>query len=400
MFIKHTGQPHKVIYVTDSYQRVTQNKDNYADHTGVASHFAVEAIADAIAKIASGPGVIVVDKTVPVAADLTIGANISIDIRDGGSFAVSSGKTLTISGPFAVNGQPFGTVFTGAGTVIAISKGVFSQIESGEGFVLGGSAQSIFEYSTTPNFPLGYRRVVDDRVFKYSKANDSNTVLSLFGARCTNFPQEGSTDAVIYAVGTYEITIPMNDNAVNEAAEKLEDYWKDGYIWVQEYPQVNGVGEIYRIKSSAAAVGSFVTLTLETPIRVQVGASSWITAWPNPYQNVDTTPDARMSVICVPLITVPAEKYFWGQTWGPIFMSSGSAPGRGDHERDLYFNPTKTLTPGQAGVLPATDIAWHTSGNPIPQRAGFIITNTNEWTPAGGGTELGGDQFMMLQLSP
>lgn len=399
MFIRKFGQEYRQICVTDSYQEVHDNYDNFDEQTGLHSAFAMESFADAVTKMAANSGSIIVEKVVPITADYSVGSNIEVDVRKGGSFAVSSGKILTISGNVITNGQSLGSIFTGAGSVELVSKGVFNQIESGEGVLLGGSEQSIFEYSVTQNFPLGYRRVIDDRVFKYGKANASHVITAGNGARCTNFPQEGSTDAVVYTVGTYEITIPMNPNAVNYVAEQVEDYWAKGYIWVMEWPQVNGIGEIYRIKSSAAAVGGFVTLTLETPIRVQVEASTWITAWPHPLQNVDTTPDARMSVVCVPLITVPVNKYFWGQTWGPIFMSSGQSPGRGDHERDVYFHPTAQSL-GQQGIFPASDIAWHTLNNPIPQRAGFLITNTNEWTPAGGGTELGGDQFFMLQISP
>jgi len=399
MFIRKFGQEYRQICVTDSYQQVHDNYDNFDDHTGLHSAFAMETFADAVTKMAANNGTIIVEKNVPITADYSVGSHIEIDVRKGGSFAVALGVTLTIGGNIITNGQSLGSIFTGLGSVEIVSKGVFNQIESGEGVLLGGSEQDIFSYSITQNYPLGYRRVIDDRVFKYGKANDSNDLLALFGARCTHFPQEGSTDAVEYAAGTYEITIPMNDNAVNNALEIQENYWAKGYIWVQEWPMVTGAGEFYRIKSSAAAVGLFVTLTLETPIRVTVGASHWITAWPHPLKNVQTESDVRMSVVCVPLIFVPATKWFWGQTWGPIFMPSGQAPGRGDHERDLYFHPTASSL-GQNGITPATDIDWHTADRPIPQRAGFLLTNTNEWTPHGGGNELGGDQFFMLQISP
>jgi len=399
MFIRKFGQEYRQIAVTDSYQQVHDNYDNFDEHTGLHSAYAMEDFEDAVAKIAANNGTILVEKTVLITDDLTVASNVAIEIVKGGLFSISSGKTLTLNGEVYTNGQAFGTVFTGAGTIECVVKGVFNQIETGEGMLEGGSAQTIFEYSITQNFPLGYRRVIDDRVFKYGKANDSNDLLALFGARCTNFPQEGNTDAVEYAAGTYEITIPMNPNAVNFVAEQVENYWADGYIWVMEWPQVTGAGEMYRIKSSAVAVGLFVTLTLETPLRVTVGASTWITAWPHPLKNVDTNPDVRQSVVCVPLIFVPATKYFWGQTWGPIFMSSGQSPGRLDHERDVYFHPTEQ-SPGQTGIFPGTDISWDVAANPVPQRAGFILTNTNEWTPAGGGTELGGDQFFMLMISP
>lgn len=274
---------------------------------------------------------------------------------------------------------------------------VIDEIMSGGHMLVGGKPQDIHEQSTIQNYDIGTRLVMDDRVFRYAKAGDVLTAIN--GGRCTNFPQEGETDAVAYVVGAYQITIPMNPNADNYTAEQVANYWAEGYIWVQQWPQVTGIGELYRIKSSAAASGGFVTLTLYRPLTVLVPESNWITAWPNLYQNVKTASDARMSVVCVPLIPVASGSWFWGQTWGPIFMSSGAAPGRGDHERDVYFNPTVS-SPGQQGVNPATDVDFHTENNPIPQRAGFIITNTNEWEPAGGGTELGGDGFIMLQISP
>lgn len=397
MFIRKFGQEYRQICVTDSYQQVHENYDNFAAQTGLHSAFAMESFAGAVTKIGSANGTIIVEKVVPITADYSVAANIHVDIRKGGSFAVSSGKTLTFLGNVNTNGQPVGTVFTGAGSVVYDSHGVFTQIDSGIGRFIGGSDQDIYEQSLTQNFDVGTRRVVDDRVFRYCKAGD--TLVALFGGRCTNFPREGSTDAVEYAAGTYQITIPMNPNGVNYVAEQVANYWKDGYIWIMQWPIVTGVGQMYRIRSSAAAVSGFVTLTLYEALKTTVAASTWITAWPNVYQGIKTAASVRMSVVCIPLIPVTSGYYFWGQTWGPIFMASGQSPGRNDYDRDLYFHPMP-LTPGQQGVVCGSSLDFSTLGNKIPQRAGFIITNTSAWTNADGNPELGGDQFFMLQISP
>lgn len=273
---------------------------------------------------------------------------------------------------------------------------VVDQILTAGHMLAGGRLQDIHEQSTVQNYDIGTRLVVDDRVFRYCRAG--GILKGLFEQRCSNFPREGSTDAVLYRAGTYQITIPINANGVNHAAEIVANYWNDGYIWIMQWPQVTSAGEIYKIRSSAAAVGNFITLTLYRPLIVDVAASTWITAWPNPYSYVVDSNSPRMSVICVPLIYVASGSYFWGQTWGPCFLSSGQSPGRKDYDRDVYFHPDKSSV-GQRGIMSGSEIDF-TTPNEIPQRAGFIITNTSAWTNADGNPELGGDQFFMLQISP
>jgi len=257
--------------------------------------------------------------------------------------------------------------------------------------------QGIYEQSEDQIYPIGMRHAWDDRVFRYCKA--AGTLIGIHGGRCSNFPREGNTDAVEYAAGTYQITIPMNPNGVNYAAEQVANYWKDGFIWIMQWPIVTSIGQLYRIKSSAAAVGGFVTLTLYEPLKFTVAASTWITAWPNVYQGIKGDSDARMSVVCVPLIPVTNTYYFWGQTWGPIFMASGQSPGRKDYDRDVYFSPVP-LGVGWQGITPGSQIDFSALGNTVPQRAGSLITNTSPWTNADGNPEQGGDQFFMLQLAP
>jgi len=251
-----------------------------------------------------------------------------------------------------------------------------------------GKIQDVHEQSTVQNYDIGTRLVMDDRVFRYCKAGGN--LKALMAGHCGVMPREGNCDAVDYPVGSFTITIPENANGAKYAEEAVKDYWKEGYIWIQTDPQ-----QMIRIKSSAAAVGGFITLTLWEPLKVQVlgsgsGTDRWITAWANLYSDILPTNSARMSNIVVPLISVTSGNYFWGQTWGPCFGTVVSTkPGAADGDREVYYNIDGALVTG--ADVAATGLA---------QRAGFLITNTSPWTNADGNPEAGGDQFYMLQLSP
>jgi len=375
MFLKKTGQPHRVIYVTNSYQKVTQNKDNYDVLTGIKGPYAVETFATAVAAFGALDGTIVVEKAVAITADTIVGSNISIDIRKGGSFAVSTTKTLTIGGSLAVNGQPFGTVFTGLGTVVSTSKGVFQEIESGIGMVVGGSAQDILAESATKNFPIGTRRVVDDRVFRYCKAG-TNLREQIPGI-CAMSQIECNTHAVESLAGTYEVTIL-------DTVARVEDWYAGGYYWGMLYaPATTGIGPIYRIKSSEESSGISVKLTLEKPLVRTIAASNWSTTWANIYSNIQCAILPKASMVCLPLIQVTSGKYFWGQTWGPCFGHCGYSPGSKNYDREFYFKAD------HYGFLPGSEIDFST--DIIPQRVGFLLPDT---------AVVGTDNLFMLQLAP
>ena len=265
---------------------------------------------------------------------------------------------------------------------------IADQILTAGNLLAAGSIQDIHETDTVQNYDIGTRLVMDDRVFRYSKAKTA--LVPLKGGCGDVMPREGNCAAVAYEVGSFTITIPENANGPDYAAEAVANYWAEGFIWIQVSP---APGQMHRIKSSAAASGGFITLTLYEALKVRVPASTWITAWANPYGLLIPPSGGRLSIIAEPLIAVPQNSYFWGQTWGPIFgQLNGSAMGRTANDRMFYFASDGSV---QAGVT----VTW-SDGKAHNQQAGFLITNTAAWTNAGGSAELGGDQFYMLQLSP
>lgn len=375
MFIRKFGQEYHQICVTDSYQEVHDNYDTFDEHTGLHSAFAMESFGDAVTKIASSNGTIIVEKTVLVTADLSVPANVSIDIRKGGSFAVSADMTLTILGAVNTNGQSFGSVFSGLGTVVSNAKGVFNEIYSGLGLLPGGSAQSIYAESVAKNFEIGTRRVVDDRVFRYCKAGTN--MRELIPALCGVSQIEVNTEATQFEIGTYEVVIL-------DVAARDENWYSGGYLWIMYYdPAGTGIGMLHRIRFSEASSGTSVKLTLWDPLIRVVTATTWTTVWANIYSNCRTEDLPKASMIAMPLIQVTAGKYFWGQTWGPCFAHCGYHPGSKDYDRELYFKANLY------GFLPGSEVNFNS--DIIPQRAGFLIPNT---------AVIGTDNFFMLQLSP
>ena len=252
---------------------------------------------------------------------------------------------------------------------------VIDQILSGGHQLIDRPIQDIHEQSTVQNYVIGTRLVMDDRVFRYCKAGTD--LVAMMAAHCGNLPTECNTAAVEYVAGTFEVTIL-------DTTVRVADYYKGGYLWIMGAATF----QMYRIKSSGVGAGVSVKLILWEALKTTVAVSTWITAWPNVYSNILGTTSGFMSNVVVALMAITSGNYFWGQTWGPCFGTVvNEVPGRASGDRELYFNIDGAL-------LSSKDVDFGTAGNAIPQRAGFLITNT---TPGGAGY---GDQLYMLQISP
>jgi len=239
------------------------------------------------------------------------------------------------------------------------------------GPISGGQWQSVYAQSVTQNFPIGTRLQIDDRVFRYCQAKGTTAVAMKAGHNGTA-DLGVNTYAEIYAIGETELRVEdTNTRAVN--------YYKDGYVWIMDL--VSGVYQMHKIKSSevAAAADDHVHIVLYEGISIAVPASTFVSIWPNPYSNILFTTSAYSSMVCVPLIPVTTDYYFWGQTWGPCFGTAMSAiPGAASADRAVYFNSDGALINGASLT---------TNG---AQLAGYVITMTSG----------GGDQFYMLQITP
>lgn len=240
-----------------------------------------------------------------------------------------------------------------------------------------GKSQRIQEQSTVQNYDIGTRLVMDDRVFRYCKAGSD--LRDLLSGNCAMSQIEVNTHATASKVGTYEVT-------VLDIAVRDKDHYAGGYLWVQRYaPTTTGIGRMHRIKSSEKSAGTSVKVTLWEPLEVEVPASTWITIWANIYSNIKIDILPKSSCVCIPLIQVASGSYFWGQTWGPVFLQCGYSPGAENYDREVYWKAD------HYGFLPGSHIDFSTLGNDIPQRIGFLLPDT---------AVIGTDNLIMLQLSP
>lgn len=233
-----------------------------------------------------------------------------------------------------------------------------------------GKAQGIHEQSTVQNYDIGTRLVVDDRVFRYCRAGTGGLRSMMEGLDIQTAVNVDTHDTEAEA-GTYEVTIL-------DTTARDEDYYAGGYIWVLKDPvEPTGIGQLYRIKSSDKSVNSTsVKLVLWEALGFDIAAGTEIEVIKSIYCDLRPGINDFASLVALPLIPVDENSYFWGQTWGPVFMMCGYSPGSNNDDREVYYRSD------HFGIMPGSEVDF--TGTFVPQRIGFLI-NSN---------------WVMLQLSP
>ena len=225
------------------------------------------------------------------------------------------------------------------------------------GHIDGQPEQEVYEETsgTTPNYRIGTRRVQDDRVFHYMRADATYGVTSPFWAGCcihkykvddSEDTIEGQTVGVGVAADLTLTTLDGGDHAA--------DFFEGGWAVLT----VGAIIRMLRIRSSTAtatAPAGSVTLTLWDPLAMAVAEGSQLQVFPSPYSAVASSHpgtgfnDAKTVKVCMPIIPVTVLHYFWGQTWGPCYGIPGGAFPRGEYELDMVFASDGSVLPRPAG---------------------------------------------------
>jgi hypothetical protein len=125
------------------------------------------------------------------------------------------------------------------------------------------------------------------------------------------------------------------------------------------------------------------TIEIDTPTPVAITTSDKGEAMASPYWKVVTAVSTYASVIGVPAVAATDGKFFWLQTWGPIWIATSAECGAGENDRNVVFRYNGS----------GDECAYAGTYNSAKaQRAGFILAN------AYNGTQ--GAPFIMLQISP
>jgi len=183
--------------------------------------------------------------------------------------------------------------------------------------------QSVHKTSSVQLAPLGARRVVGDRVFRYAQigavAAGAGDVMQAPAAIASNFQYittAGSSDPAGGKTFTFYAS-----------AAKAANQYAEGLLWSQSGTAAN-LGQIYRVKSHAAiGAASTGTLYLYDSLRLVPNTADLWSIQGNPYKLVTQNSAGAQLSVGVMNVNATTNDYLWIQTWGPCAVKSFVATG-------------------------------------------------------------------------
>jgi len=247
----------------------------------------------------------------------------------------------------------------------------------------GRPAQEPYIESAIQNYKIGSRkRTPDGLIWHYAKTHATYGVTATYRRR--------ALASVIHAINylTIGAQIIGSKTLVIDDAVHGVNYWENGEASIQGATANHNPR---MIKSSTASNGTSVTLTLYSPIDVNVAAGVGVYCCPSLYAEVCEAVNSGLpglgtgehSIAGFSWIPVAAGHFVWVQTWGLVqSVVSYAAQGIVAGDREIYFNwADGTTMSGKETLFSAT------------QRMGFLVPGT---ILAPGGDE----SYVMLQLDP
>jgi len=262
-------------------------------------------------------------------------------------------------------------------------------------------------FGDTPNWDFIYKtslvkdrkwaigdRVVlpDGRVFRYCKSAGALPAgLGAYNDAVVNIAGSApvQTSPATGAVGSniLKVTIASGDGYAEDGAI-AEDELRGAYVVFGH--EGSGTAQTrYIVGNTAVASGGGSTyLTLDGGITTAItAATTYIEVLLNPYGHLKQGNTAGLAMnVCVPITNVAAAStYFWGQTWGPIWLTPGGAwtsQGVANERLVVFVGDGSINGPGATGVTLETGF----------QVAGYIMQKDTAGS--------GGPPFVMLMISP
>lgn len=264
-----------------------------------------------------------------------------------------------------------------------------------------GVVQDILEQSATPNYEIGSRLVVDQRVFRYARSVLAD-YSRLVPGRCSVFgiieQEQGNVIANVILGAT---TLTMEAVADVDA-----DQFVNGYL--EWYGADDGRLHTMHIKSNTGATaGNNYTITLfrgvpatltggatnvvvnRCPYSSVIGAANIVGFGVQQYSSFAGVPLVR-TLGAVDAWEVHYGYYLWIQTWGPCALTPADNRGALGFERMKQMNQDGTSMLGVLNIAAA-------GGDMSSQQAGPIIPLTL-W--AGEAPPGHNSDFIMLRLAP
>jgi len=256
---------------------------------------------------------------------------------------------------------------------------------------LTGIEQEYDETSVTQNYHIGSKRIVDDRIFHYSRAGAALIAPCTYRLQVNGDIQSPTTWGLALAapIVAGDVTVVVTHGAYQAGTVGLDEL-VGGWIEVWGAADAFMWRRIIGNTASAAGVPATITITVDRPFNVGViVAGNSVALHHSSYYNVvmgGSVPAIVTFESAVGLTPVPVDngRYFWLQTYGPCFIASQLGnPGAVLGFRDVYY--------GAAGTLLSFNQAYAAGANVSPQRIGYI---------SGASTNADGNNDVMLQLAP
>lgn len=175
--------------------------------------------------------------------------------------------------------------------------------------------QSIYEFSTTQQAPLGTRLEMSDRVFYYGFAAASVPAGAML---CATQPVASAQSGLLKIAATSAgIKVLTMTNSASVAA----NFYAEGWFGVST--GTNG-GETYRVRSNVVGTTG-ASLTIYDGLNTAITSGTNFFLLPNDYANCVVGSQGLGFAVGVPLVNITASSYFWAQSWGPAAPSHVAA---------------------------------------------------------------------------
>jgi hypothetical protein len=222
--------------------------------------------------------------------------------------------------------------------------------------------QSIYEDSTVQKAPLGTELSVGDRKFVYAHAAASQPRGVVLGAAS---PLGSLNGALALAAATAQDVQVITFTAATVVAA---NFLAEGYMGVSKGTMG---GATYRIKSHSAFTSGQADAQLELydPIYDDIAAANELGLVQNRFANLAISSSAQAVPVCMPMVDVASNAYFWGQVEGPAAALNAAAT-----------PAAAVLVPGTTGgvLAAATD---NLAGNPFIGQNLNLAGTAGEYTP-------------------
>ena len=243
----------------------------------------------------------------------------------------------------------------------------------------GDNVLGIYAIDTVQRYIYGTRLITwDGRVYKYSNAVAQ--VYSYWGSV--------AYENAAVAWTAVPVATPLGDRSSTvTVTSRAEDDLAGGYLMTCD-SSATTTTYLHGIVGNDATVGATTVVHLDSPMPILTTTSDYNELFENPYRETKyMSSNCWCAVICVPANSCGAAYKYWGQTYGPAYISPTNITidDPGTEERTVYFSGA-----AQTGGLVEGAVA---AGSSEGQHAGFILNgDINHATGIAG-------PLIMLQIS-